>query len=129
MTTTTTAATEIVKAVEFGYVNYILIAVSSALGLAFVVGVIAIIYKEISRRHNAKLMDFKQKLNIRRKGISGGSALRRGISTESMTPSEMTSYIQLTETPTSLRSSSAWTPSPVTRNSCSDTPTSGNFSL
>jgi len=122
-------AVEIVKPVEFGYVNYILIAFSSALGLGFVLGIIAIIYKEISRCYQAKLMDFKQKLNTRRKAFSGGSALRRGTSTDSFSVSEVTSYIQLTETPTSIRCSSAWTPSPVTRNSFSDTPTSGNFSL
>lgn len=74
-------------------------------------------------------MNFKQKLNTRRQGISGSSAVRRGLSVESFAVSEATSYIQLTDTPTSVRCSSAWTPSPVARASVEDTPTSGNSSL
>ncbi|KAH3834031.1 uncharacterized protein LOC127878014 [Dreissena polymorpha] len=128
-TTTTNAVQVIVKSVELSFVNYILLALSCALGLAFIAGIVAIVLKEISRWRDAKAMHLKQKLNIRRKGISGGSAVRRGQSCDSFSASEMTSYIQLTETPTSIRCSSAWTPSPVTRNSGSNSPTSGNFSL
>ena len=72
-------------------------------------------------------MQFKNQLNRRRQGISGGT-LSRGKSVDSIA-SEATTYIQLSETPTSVMSSSIWTPSPVTRISVSDTPTSGNYSI
>ncbi|KAL4230766.1 hypothetical protein ACF0H5_011141 [Mactra antiquata] len=129
MTTTTTETIEVVSAVELGPINITLIALSGTLGIALIMGVGFIIYKEYRRTVRAKVMDLKQKLTIRRKGISGESTMRRGTSSESISISENTSYIQLTETPSSIRCSSAWTPSPVTRISVSDTPTSGNFSL
>ena len=72
-------------------------------------------------------MQFKNQLNRRRQGISGGT-LSRGKSVDSIA-SEATTYIQLSETPTSVMSSSIWTPSPVTRISVSDTPTSRNYSM
>lgn len=121
-------AIQIVKPVEYGPLNHALSALSGALGIAFLVGIIILVYKEYTRAVNAKVVHFKQKLNIRRKGISGQS-LGRGASSESITTSEATSYIQLTDTPTSLRCSSAWTPSPVTRNSVCETPTPGNYNL
>ncbi|XP_045204503.1 uncharacterized protein LOC123557223 [Mercenaria mercenaria] len=129
MTTTTDPTVEIVKPIEFGAINYVLTFISAILGVAFLIGVIVLIYKERLRSVEARIVDFKQKLNIRRKGISGKS-MQRGTSSESITTSEATSYIQLTETPTSLRCSSAWTPSPVTRNSIiSDTPNSADFNF
>lgn len=128
MTTTTDSTVEIVKAVQLGPVNYVLIALSSILGVAFLVGLAMLIHKEYRRYAAAKTVDFKQKLNIRRKGISGKS-IGRGASSESIATSEATSYIQLTETPTSLRCSSAWTPSPVTRNNVNETPNSDNVKL
>lgn len=128
MTTTTDSSIEIVNPVEFGPINYVLLVISGGLGVAFVVGVIVLIYKEYLRSVESKLTGFKQKLNIRRKGISGKS-MQRGTSSESITTSEATSYIQLTETPTSVRCSSAWTPSPVTRTFANDTPKSSDFSF
>jgi hypothetical protein len=96
--------------------------------VAFLIGVVALIYKEYLRSVEARVADFKQKLNIRRKGFSGKS-MQNGTSSESITTSEATSYIQLTETPTSIRCNSAWTPSPVTRNSFSETPNSADFNF
>ena len=122
------AAIEIVKPIEFGPINYVLTFLSGILGVAFIIGVIAVIYKEYLRSMQSRIADFKQKLNIRRKGISGKS-MQNGTSSESVTTSEATSYIQLTETPTSVRCSSAWTPSPVTRNSISETTNSSGFNF
>ena len=120
---------EVVIPVEFGPVNYVLLVLSGIVGLGLVAGLVVLCCKECERSKKAKLMYVKEKLNVRRKAISGISSLRRGTSSESISVSEATSYIQLTETPTSLRCSSAWTPSPITRISVSDTPTSGNFSI
>lgn len=105
-----------------------LIVISGALGVAFFIGVIVLIYKEYLRSVETRLTGFKQKLNIRRKGISGKS-MQRGASSESITTSEATSYIQLTETPTSIRCSSAWTPSPVTKTFENNTLKSSDFSF
>ena len=114
------------KPVTLGAANYVLIVFSALLGLVLIAGLSLLILKELVRARDAKNMEFRQKLNVRRKGISGISVVR----TMSMDDStvECASYIELSETPTSVRCSSAWTPSPD-RVCASETTTSGNFSL
>ena len=117
---------DIVKPLTLGAANYVLIVFSALLGLVLTAGLSVLIFKEIVRARDAKNMEFRQKLNVRRKGISGISVARTMSPDESMV--ECTSYIELSETPTSIRCSSAWTPSPDTA-CASETTTSGNFSL
>lgn len=107
-------------------VNYALIAVSAALAVALIIGTFVIFRKEYTRTKQAKVVHFKEKLNVRRKGISGVST-QRASSIDSFSASEATSCIQLTETSSSVRCSSAWTTSPVTSISIVGTPTSGEF--
>lgn len=113
---TTEPYVERVSPVEYGLANYFLFTVSGFVVIAFIVGVVMVIRKECLRSRQIRQMNWRRKLNVRRKAISG-SALRRDISNGSLCVSEETSYIQLTETPTSLRSTSAWTtPSPDSKN-------------
>ena len=117
---------EIVKPVILGAANYVLIVFSALTGLLLIGGVTLLIFKEYWRSRDAKNLEFRQKLKVRRKGISGISVIPRDLSVDESTL-ECTSYIELSETPTSMKCSSAWTPSPD-RAFPGDTPSSGKFS-
>ncbi|KAK3593546.1 hypothetical protein CHS0354_018628 [Potamilus streckersoni] len=105
----------VVKPVSFGPANYVLLVLSAGIGLGLLVGFIILYYREVRRKLEAKENLRKQRLNMRRKGISGMSSTYLQNSRiellEAESEFEKTSYLEISETPTSVRVSLHGTPS------------------
>ncbi|KAL3878515.1 hypothetical protein ACJMK2_030855 [Sinanodonta woodiana] len=105
----------VVKPVSFGPANYVLLVLSAGIGFGLLVGFIILYYREVRRKLEAKENLRKQRLNIRRKGISGMSSTYLQNSRDELLEAERefekTSYLEISETSTSVRVSLHGTPS------------------
>ena len=88
--------------IEYGVVNYVLIAFSVLIGSALLGAVVYLIYREYVKNREEKETKFREKLLMRRPGISGrsGGIVNADFRNDSESDRN-TSYIFLSPTPTS----------------------------